>query len=471
MNGHRINKLEQDVNSLKRKTSRALCNKGEVKEYTLAEIYELEPCGPMFAYVSDFNEIWFWNGDHWRIVPEVQEGAAVYEERVLTSTATTFSLYYLDSNLNTVYHGGPKANETGYLERYEDNVLLDKRVTNAGTGAWAVENFNWTTGATERKLRIYFPDTLKNPEIASAGQFNPSWGSFSNSGVYSYFKGDGASYWNAGDSVHPFEGPMDFQFVKSYPFCKNITIYGTSEDATEVPYEKIGVNFWNTRDYIAPSRWEDFNNIKFYYGELQIQGRCDNFVDTVDWAEFRTHVAPYMSILEYSYQNGRPVNFEDLDWFVYPESYLTLDLLYAYYLTGVGGVFPTTVPRLKNLSLINFQNIGIAGEITDLGALNRLRWFHVQNNAITSVADPFTISDACYYFRVDNNAITNAADINRILVAFDEAGRVITAPSGSNGVINLNGGTNAAPDNSSGGLDGLAAKANLISKGWTVTHN
>ena len=37
-------------------------------------------------------------------------------------------------------------------------------------------------------------------------------------------------------------------------------------------------------------------------------------------------------------------------------------------------------------------------------------------------------------------------------------------------VINVRG-TNAAPDGSSGGYDGLTAKANLIAKGFTVNTN
>ena len=68
-------------------------------------------------------------------------------------------------------------------------------------------------------------------------------------------------------------------------------------------------------------------------------------------------------------------------------------------------------------------------------------------------------------FRLDlyDNNMT-AAEVNHILVDIDSGS--ISGYTGRN--INLSG-TNAAPDNSSGGFDGLAATGSLISKGFTVT--
>jgi hypothetical protein len=49
--------------------------------------------------------------------------------------------------------------------------------------------------------------------------------------------------------------------------------------------------------------------------------------------------------------------------------------------------------------------------------------------------------------------------VDNILVSLDTAGQ-------SNGVVNLDGGTSSAP-----GTAGLAAKASLQAKGWTVITN
>jgi hypothetical protein len=64
---------------------------------------------------------------------------------------------------------------------------------------------------------------------------------------------------------------------------------------------------------------------------------------------------------------------------------------------------------------------------------------------------------------IKNNGMS-AADVNHILVDIDSI-----APSGYTGrIINI-GGTNADPDSSSGGYDGVAARNSLIAKGFTVT--
>ena len=62
---------------------------------------------------------------------------------------------------------------------------------------------------------------------------------------------------------------------------------------------------------------------------------------------------------------------------------------------------------------------------------------------------------------VRDNAMS-AAEINESLVNLDTA-----LPGGGSGVLTLDG-TNAAPDGTSGGFDGLTAKSNLQGKGYTV---
>lgn len=67
--------------------------------------------------------------------------------------------------------------------------------------------------------------------------------------------------------------------------------------------------------------------------------------------------------------------------------------------------------------------------------------------------------------QLQNNGMT-AAEVNHILVDLDtDANSSYTGRS-----INI-GGTNAAPDSSSGGYDGSAAVTSLVSKGFTVTHS
>lgn len=68
-------------------------------------------------------------------------------------------------------------------------------------------------------------------------------------------------------------------------------------------------------------------------------------------------------------------------------------------------------------------------------------------------------------FLLQDNSMT-AAEVNHILVDLDG----LSSGGYTGRVINI-AGTNAAPDGSSGGYDGLTAKSNLQTKGFTVTTN
>ena len=59
-----------------------------------------------------------------------------------------------------------------------------------------------------------------------------------------------------------------------------------------------------------------------------------------------------------------------------------------------------------------------------------------------------------------------AAEVNQILVDLDTN----STNAFTNRIISI-AGTNAAPDTTSGGLNGSAAKTNLVGKGFTVTTN
>ena len=82
-----------------------------------------------------------------------------------------------------------------------------------------------------------------------------------------------------------------------------------------------------------------------------------------------------------------------------------------------------------------------------------------RNNNITSLflMDPALWSDGgtCSF---ENNSL-DATSVNDVLQSADASGKV-------NGTIHLSAGTNAAPTGA-----GITAKANLITKGWTVLTN
>lgn len=121
--------------------------------------------------------------------------------------------------------------------------------------------------------------------------------------------------------------------------------------------------------------------------------------------------------------------------------------------SNMGGSFPTFSTSIEQ---IDFGGSGMSGDLPSLTSytnLNKL-WLYFNNFGVPSGwAVPQTLTSVILY----NNSFI-ATEVNRALVAFDNAGA-------SNGSLNL-GGTNAAPTGS-----GITAKNSLISKGWSVTTN
>ncbi|MCB1712436.1 MAG: leucine-rich repeat protein [Candidatus Riesia sp.] len=76
---------------------------------------------------------------------------------------------------------------------------------------------------------------------------------------------------------------------------------------------------------------------------------------------------------------------------------------------------------------------------------------------------PLTGTNNNIVIQLQNNVLTASA-VNQLLVDLDTKGW-------TGGSLNIAGTGNAAPDGTSGGNDGLTAKANLISKGWSITNN
>lgn len=88
------------------------------------------------------------------------------------------------------------------------------------------------------------------------------------------------------------------------------------------------------------------------------------------------------------------------------------------------------------------------------------------SNGITGYVDMTGLTfSASPSIQLQSNAITDAGDLNHILFDLD-------AKLGAGaGLVNVSGGTNATPDGTSGGYDGITAKANIIANGHTAITN
>lgn len=142
---------------------------------------------------------------------------------------------------------------------------------------------------------------------------------------------------------------------------------------------------------------------------------------------------------------------------------------------------PTTLITVfgsNSLTTLDFSGFGnnFAGSI-DLAT---------GNTPGTVITPPSSSNGVITFFRVDDTAYGNqglawmvgandgidlrmsslnltATDVNSYLDELDNKGWI-------NGSLNITG-INAAPDTTSGGIDGVAAAANLVTKGWTVLTN
>lgn len=85
------------------------------------------------------------------------------------------------------------------------------------------------------------------------------------------------------------------------------------------------------------------------------------------------------------------------------------------------------------------------------------------NSNLSSIILPGAYLGPVTSWQLENCALTTAS-VNYVLDFIDTKGW-------TGGILNLGGTGNSAPDGSSGGYDGTAAKANLITKSWTVTTN
>ncbi|MBK6800353.1 MAG: hypothetical protein IPG83_02380 [Novosphingobium sp.] len=134
---------------------------------------------------------------------------------------------------------------------------------------------------------------------------------------------------------------------------------------------------------------------------------------------------------------------------------LTVFYCYSNQLTG-------SIPSLSAntaLSVFYCNNNQLTGSIPSLSANTALTVFHCFTNQLTGWSGG-TVSATLGEFQAQNNLLTQAA-VDAILAAFVAAGRT----TGTR-ILNLGGTGNAAPS-----AAGLADKATLQSRGWTVTTN
>lgn len=130
----------------------------------------------------------------------------------------------------------------------------------------------------------------------------------------------------------------------------------------------------------------------------------------------------------------------------------TLDLSMFKTLSSAASI---TLNPAANLTGLTFSGTSIAGKLYNFSIISTaLSYIDLTKLAVNYSSITWGISGAL-----------SAADINRMLVEVD------TNASAGYTARYLYWSGNAAPDNSSGGYDGLAAKASLIAKGFTVQTN
>lgn len=150
------------------------------------------------------------------------------------------------------------------------------------------------------------------------------------------------------------------------------------------------------------------------------------------------------------------IQFNDIDQSI-PNNTLaeftSLDVIATTGNTSMGGSLPTFN---TNIQVIDFGDCGMSGDLPSLTSYTNLSrlWLYANSFGIPS---GWTVPASLTSFDLSNNSLTST-EVNRVLIAFDNAGA-------SNGILNL-GGNNAAPTGT-----GITAKNTLVSRGWTVTTN
>ena len=128
--------------------------------------------------------------------------------------------------------------------------------------------------------------------------------------------------------------------------------------------------------------------------------------------------------------------------------------------TITGGIGPSSMAALATLNLPALTNMSTVSITSAAGTANVQSVTLGPSTGIAKIGNTITIT---------GQKLT-ASVVNRLLVtlvnSFNTDG---TTPW--NGTVNVSGGTSAAPDTTSGGFNGSAAKTTLQGRGATVTTN
>lgn len=168
-------------------------------------------------------------------------------------------------------------------------------------------------------------------------------------------------------------------------------------------------------------------------------------------------------------------------------------LVYTYPDTGTTKTVTLRTNKLSDLKQFQGEGDNIVGNLDMSGWDNLGGTFYIQSNsALTSITHPTSTETfnnyraySCNLDYVDFLPLSGATitgdiqlqdnsmsvtDVNHILVDFDNISTNLN-PSGWTGTTLNISGTNAAPDSSSGGFDGIAALSSLTggTNNWTIT--
>lgn len=136
---------------------------------------------------------------------------------------------------------------------------------------------------------------------------------------------------------------------------------------------------------------------------------------------------------------------------------------------GIAGTFPLGFGVLTGITYVFLNGDQYwSGELGNLKFMTGLTTLEASLGVGAGTygfqrADLFEAGPVLNYVDLNGHRL-DAAGVNNIIHQLDIAGTV-------SGYLDLSGGLSAAPDTTSGGVNGVAAKANLQGKGWTVATN
>lgn len=188
---------------------------------------------------------------------------------------------------------------------------------------------------------------------------------------------------------------------------------------------------------------------------IVVRATNPSMITSVDW-QSKNLMGNIISLLKFSGINDK-LYFNDnriVGAFPYVPSNIKYFSVLNSKLTG-------RIPKFEN-GIIYFYAHGISnmiGNIPDSLKNNTLSLMYVLNNSLTGW-DGSEVSNTLGDFQAQNNLLTQSA-VDAILAAFVAANKT----TGTR-VLNLGGTGNATPS-----AQGLADKATLVSRGWTVTTN